>query len=116
MALNFRPVQETWGKASGCFIDNLISFIEVFAEQSDCGPTEQCPYGQHTSLWISDGSKFLDALEASTFPPTPSFSDNFEVKDTEAFASLCQNMKNLASAWRESLNNDGSLVFYIDGY
>jgi hypothetical protein len=118
MSLTFRPVQEIWGTASSCFVGEPAEFLEAFAELAGCGPTERHPYAECTSVWISDGSKFLDALEATEFPPSLFFSDRFLKGDgdTTGLASLWQNLKALAGEWRGSLNTDGSLVFYIDVY
>lgn len=119
MSLSFRPVQETWGPASSCFINNVEMFLEAFAEHFGCGPTERHPYAESISVWISDGTKFLDRLDSTEFPPALFFSDTFLGKDggdPEGLAALWHNLKALAHQWRESLGSDGSLTFYIDAY
>jgi len=118
MSLSFRPVQEIWGTASSCFIGNPAEFLEALAEHSGCGPTERHPYAECISVWISDGCKFLDALQTTEFPPALFFFYQFfkEENDSAALASLWQNLKALADEWRDSVNTDGSIVFYIDVY
>ncbi len=124
MAKNFRPVEERWGQPSSCFVDDLAGFIGTLAEYAGCGRVEEITYGDHISLWIETGSRFLDAVEAyqpgslTTHESSPHKSSPHESSpdDTSALHSLCSNMKSLASEWRGSLDADGSLTFYIDAF
>lgn len=114
MAKNFRPVVERWGAASGCFVEDLAGFISTLAEYAGCGRVEETTYGDHISLWIESGSRFLDAVEA--YQPGALATHESSPDDTPALHSLCSNMKSLASEWRGSLDDDGSLTFYIDAF
>src|SRR6202012_3562420 len=112
MAKSFRPVEERWGQPSSCFVDDLAGFIGTLAEYADCGRVEETEYGDHISLWIESGSRFLDAVEAyqpGSLATRESSPHKSGPDDTEALHSLCSNMKSLASEWRGSLDDDGSL-------
>ncbi len=114
MSRSFRPVQEKWGTASSCFVDDIAALLSILAEQAKCGKFEATPYGDHVSLWIERGEKFLDAVES--YDSRPSSVIAVKGSEIQALHLVCANMKALACEWRNSIGGDGSLTFYIDAY
>ena len=111
--MNFRPVQEKWGEASSCFVDNLAGLLQLIADFGGCGRDEQTTYGDNIAVWIEAGTRFLDTIESYRFRST--VVREFRSEDV-AVRSVCSNMRALASKWCNSLNDDGSLTFYIDAF
>jgi hypothetical protein len=100
-------------------VDDLAGFIGTLAEYAGCGRVEETTYGDHISLWIESGSRFLDAVEAyqpGSLASHESSTYKSSEEDIAALHSLCSNMRSLASEWRGSLDDDGSLTFYIDAF
>lgn len=114
MALDFRPVQEKWGEASSCFVDNMACLLEWIADFGGCGRVEQTTYGDNIAVWIEAGTRFLDTIKAYGFQSI--VARELHSEDVSAIRSVCSNMRALASKWRNSLNDDGSLTFYIDAF
>lgn len=114
MARSFRPVQEIWGHASDCFVTNMEGLLEAIATLGDCGKVEQTEYGDHATIWIENGSRFLETIRDEEFSPTILRQLNSE--ESEEVRIVCSNMQALESEWRDSLDEDGSLTFYIDAF
>lgn len=127
MARNFRPVVETWGTNSSCFVesDALVEVLTslVLASSPD---SESCPnpqvlvngYGEVDVLWIENGNKFLDYIDRTTVGQM--ISENSEIAerpDVEDVRTLLENIRALASDWRKLVDpKGGALRFYIDQY
>jgi hypothetical protein len=119
MSRSFRPVIENWGTSSSCFIDSdeLEKLIESFAsdDMSKAGKVETEDYGEVCSVWIEDGKKFLDYIANRT--AEQHYEENSDLEFVEEdIKALLGNMVVLVSKWRESIDDDGSLTFYIDQY
>ncbi len=114
MALNFRPVQEKWGEASSCFVDNMAGLLQLIADFGGCGRVEQTTYGDNITVWIEAGTRFLDTIEAYRFRSI--VVRELRGEGVSAVRSVCSSMRSLAARWRSSLNDDGSLTFYIDAF
>lgn len=119
MSRNFRPVVETWGSHSSCFVDSdkLEQILEDLASEdfSGAGKTEGQDYGEVRSFWIEDGIKFLDFVDKYSAAELIAMNSDWEDSDTENIKSVFSNMKNDVAMMRSMLK-DGSLTFYIDQY
>lgn len=116
MSTNFRPVLEKWGDASGTFVSptTLEEILQELAKKSFSGTFESCDYSENRSIFISEGGQFLDYIDSKSIEELASnFTHSSSSDDLNA---LFGNMKNLTESWRELLNEDGSLIFYIDAY
>jgi hypothetical protein len=119
MALNFRPVIEKWGTYQSCFVraEEVESIIDAFASEdmSKAGKVESNDYGELRSIWIEDGTKFLDYIASRT--PEQHYEENSDLEFLNGdVKALLQNMVNAIPEWRTFLSEDGSLTFYIDQY
>ena len=75
-------------------------------------------YGDKNALWVADGNKVLDYMEAGERFSAASFKQSLEVQgiliDESDLTLLIDNMRSLAKQWRSSIGEHGELVFYID--
>ena len=118
MSYNFRPVVETWGTASSCFLDgdDLEQLLLDLAEFSDSsGDTECSDYVDNRVVWIQNGDAFFNFIDANSIELL--FDQNSDWNDSEERAknvkAVLGNLKSLCTEWRKSLDKDGSIRFYI---
>ena len=120
MSQSFRPVKEIWNMHSSCFVGpgELIALFHDLAARVGTASDEH-QYGDKNAVWIEDGKKVLDYMEADERFSAASFKDSLEeqgilINKKSDLISLIDNMRSLARLWRSSIGEHGELVFYID--
>ena len=119
MSMSLRPVMEQWNTHTSCFIehDQIIALFQEMSTRVDTLCSE-VDYGEMTVIWLQDGQKFLDFIEHDPTFNVASLQKSLADADVEVnvsdLASLVNNMRNMAAAWRSSINNAGELRFYVD--
>ena len=119
MSQSFRPVKEIWNMHSSCFVEpeELIALLHDLAARAGTASDEH-EYGDNKAVWLEDGNKVLDYMEADERFNAASFKDSLEeqgvVVNKKDLSTLIENMRNLAKQWRSSIGEHGELVFYID--
>jgi len=119
MSQSFRAVKETWNAHSSCFIEPeefIVLLHDLAARVGTAGDEHE--YGDNTAVWVENGSKVLDYMEADERVNSASFKDSMEergvIVNQNDLATLIDNMRSLAKQWRSSIGEHGELVFYID--
>lgn len=115
MSATFRAVRVEWGEATSQFLSqaNVLCVLESIAQKAET-PAETGTAGSELEeFWIEDGHRFLDALRAST---QEEFQHWLELgsepgSDLEA---LFDNMQALAESWRQQIDSNGNLRFWLD--
>jgi hypothetical protein len=119
MSQSFRPVKEIWNTHSSCFVEaeELIALLHDLAARVGTASDEH-EYRDNKAVWLEDGTKVLDYMEADERFNTASFKESLEeqgvVIDQNDLTTLIENMRSLAKEWRNSIGEHGELVFYID--
>jgi len=119
MSQSFRAVQEIWNVHSSCFIEpeKLIVLLHDLAARVGTASDEH-EYGDNKTVWLEDGKKVLDYMEADERFNAASFKDSLEeqgvVVNKNDLTTLTDNMRSLVKQWRSSIGERGELVFYID--
>ena len=119
MSQSFRPVKEIWNVPSSCFIEpeKLMVLLHDLAARVGTA-TDEHEYGDNQALWLENGRKVLDYMEADERFSAASFSDSMEEQgiavNKNDLLALIDNMRSLSKQWRSSLGTHGELVFYID--
>jgi hypothetical protein len=119
MSQSFRAVQEIWNVHSSCFIEpeKLIVLLHDLAARVGTASDEH-EYGDNKTVWLEDGKKVLDYMEADERFNAASFKDSLEeqgvVVNKNDLTTLTDNMRSLVKQWRCSIGERGELVFYID--
>lgn len=119
MGQSFRPVKETWNVHSSCFIEaeQLLTLLHDLAARVATASDEH-QYGDKKAVWIEDGNRVLDYMEADGRFSAASFKDSMEeqgiIMNKNRLTTLIDNMRSLAKQWRSSIGEHGELVFYID--
>lgn len=119
MSQSFRPVKEIWNTHSSCFVEagELIALFHDLAARVGT-PSDEHSYGDKNALWVEDGNKVLDYMEADERFSAASFKESLEEQGIFINGSdltlLIDNMRSLAKQWRSSIGEHGELVFYID--
>jgi hypothetical protein len=80
--------------------------------------SDEHEYGDNKAIWLEDGTKILDYIEADERFNAASFKDSLEEKgvvvNKKDLSTLIDNMRSLIKQWRNSIGEHGELVFYID--
>src|SRR5271163_2755385 len=119
MSQSFRPVKEIWNMHSSCFVEpeELTALLHDLAARVGTASDEH-EYGDNKAVWLEDGTKILDYIEADEHLNAASFKDSLEeqgvVIDGDNLATLIDNMRSLAKQWRSSIGERGELVCYVD--
>ena len=119
MSQRFRPVREIWNMHSSCFVESedLIALLHDLAARVGTASDEH-EYGDHKAVWIEDGNKVLDYMEADERFTAAGFKDSLEeqgiVINQNDLSTLIDNMRGLVKRWRSSIGERGELVFYVD--
>lgn len=119
MSQSFRPVKEIWNVHSSCFVEpeELIVLLHDLSARVGTASDEHT-YGDNKAVWLEDGKKILDYMEADARFSAASFKDSMEeqgvVTNKNDLTTLIDNMRSLAKQWRSSIGEHGELVFYID--
>jgi len=119
MSQSFRPVKEVWNAHSSCFVEpeELIALLHDLAARVGTASDEH-EYGDNKAVWLEDGKKALDYIEADDRFNVASFKDSLEeqgvVVNKNDLTTLIDNMRSLVKRWRSSVGEHGELVFYID--
>jgi hypothetical protein len=75
-------------------------------------------FARARSLWLENGRKVLDYMEADERFSAASFHDSMEEQgiavNRNDLITLIDNMRSLSKQWRSSIGKHGELVFYID--
>ena len=75
-------------------------------------------YGDNQVVWLENGRKVLDYMEADERFSAASFKDSMEEQgitvSKDDLIALIDNMRSLSKQWRSSIGKHGELVFYID--
>jgi hypothetical protein len=130
MAKRFRPVVETWGTNSDCFLsseelESVLIDLATFADEE--GGTVTSDYDENRVLWIQNGAAFLNLIDGNSVEELCAMNSDWQSFDgdpedpatqrAENVKTVLGNMKSLCSEWRASLDpGDGGLTFYIDQY
>ena len=118
MSLCLRPVIEKWGESYDYSLehDEDVDLLREIAARADAGQTWQHDYGDLTVVVIEEGARFLDFLiggREALFEAKEQDKDNYDLTDDEIKA--VDQMANLVTAWRQSLDpDDGFLRIYVD--
>jgi hypothetical protein len=119
MSQRFRPVKEIWNSHSSCFVEPkaLITLLHDLAARAGIA-SDKHQYGDKNAVWVEDGNKVLDYMEADERFSAASFKDSLEEQgiavDRNDLTTLIDNMRSLVKQWRSSVGERGELVFYID--
>ena len=119
MGRSFRPVKEIWNMHSSCFVEpeDLIILLHDLAARSDTASDER-DYGDNWVVWLENGRKVLDYMEADERFSAVSFKDSKEEQgiavNRNDLIALIDNMQSLSKQWRSSIGKHGELIFYID--
>jgi hypothetical protein len=119
MSQSFRAVKEIWNTHSSCFIEpeKLMLLLHDLAARVGTASDEH-QYGDNQIVWLENGRKVLDYMEADERFSAASFKDSMEeqgiaVNENDLIA-LIDNMQSLSKQWRSSIGKHGELVFFID--
>ena len=119
MSQTFRAVKEIWNVHSSCFIgpEKLMVLLHDLAARVGTTSDER-EYGDNKAVWLEDGNKVLDYMEADERFSAASFKDSMEEQgiavNKNDLSALIDNMRSLSKQWRSSIGKHGELVFYID--
>jgi hypothetical protein len=119
MSRSFRPVKEIWNLHSSCFVEpeELIALLHDLAARAGTASDEH-EYGDKQAVWLENGRKVLDYMEADERFSAASFKDSMEEQgiavNSDDLIALIDNMRSLSKEWRSSVGGRGELVFYID--
>lgn len=119
MSKSFRAVKEIWNAHSSCFIEpeKLTVLLHDLAARVGTA-SEEHEYGDKQAVWLEDGRKVLDYMEADERFSAASFQDSLEeqgiIFNKNDLIALIDNMQSLSKQWRTSIGKQGELVFYID--
>ena len=119
MSQSFRAVKEIWNVHSSCFIEpeKLIVLLHDLAARVGTASDEH-EYGDKQAVWLENGRKVLDYMEADERFSAASFKDSMEEQgiavNRNDLITLIDNMRSLSKQWRSSIGKHGELVFYID--
>ncbi|MGC2552065.1 MAG: hypothetical protein WA437_17525 [Candidatus Sulfotelmatobacter sp.] len=119
MSQSFRAVKEIWNAHSSCFIgpEKLTVLLHDLAARVGTASDER-DYGDNQVVWLEDGRKVLDYIEADERFSAASFKDSMEERgiavNRNDLLPLIDNMQSLSKQWRSSIGKHGELVFYID--
>jgi len=119
MSQSFRPVKEIWNMHSSCFVEpeELIALLHYLAARVGTASDER-EYGDNKAVWLEDGNRVLDYMEADERFNAASFKDSMEeqgvVINKNDLTTLIDNMRSLVKQWRSSIGERGELVFYLD--
>ncbi len=115
MSLSFRPVKEVWGEPTDQFVSYIAVVELIHKAAEEIGETAiQNTYGYLEVIWIADGRPFLRFLQNEDKFNILRYREFFPDEDEAGLQSLISNIRNMAEKWKESLDEDGSLRFYID--
>ena len=119
MSQSFRAVKEIWNAHSSCFIqlEKLMVLVHDLAARVGTA-SEEHEYGDKRVVWLENGRKVLDYMEADERFSAASFKDSMEEQGISVSRNdllpLIDNMRSLSKQWRTSIGKHGELVFYID--
>ena len=119
MSQDFRPVEEIWNAHSACLVESkqLIALLHDHAVRVGTASDEH-EYGDNKAVWLEDGNKVLDYMEADERFSAASFKDSLKEQgiavNKNDLTTLIDNMRSLIKQWRSSIGERGELVFYID--
>jgi hypothetical protein len=75
-------------------------------------------YGDNQVVWLENGRKVLDYMEADERFSAASFKASMEEQgiavNKNDLIALIDNMQSLSKQWRSSIGRHGELFFYID--
>ena len=79
MSRSFRPAKEIWNMHSSCFVESedLIILLHDLAARVGRASDEH-EYGDNKVVWVEDGNKVLDYMEADERFNAASFQDSME--------------------------------------
>ena len=85
MSQSFRPVKEIWNVHSSCFVepDELIALLHDLAARVGTASDEH-EYGDNKAVWLEDGNRVLDYMEADERFNAASFKDSMEEQGVRA--------------------------------
>jgi hypothetical protein len=118
MSQSFRAVKEIWNTHSSRFIEpeKLIALLHDLAARVGTASDDH-EYGDKHAVWLEDGRKVLDYMEADERFSATSFRDRMEEQgiavNKNDLLTLIDNMQSLSKPWR-TIGKHGDLVFYID--
>jgi hypothetical protein len=119
MSQSFRAVKEIWNTHSSCFIEpeKLMVLLHDLAARVGTASDEH-QYADNQIVWLENGRKVLEYMEADERFSAASFKDSMEeqgiaVNENDLIA-LIDNMQSLSKQWRSSIGKHGELVFFID--
>jgi hypothetical protein len=119
MSQSFRAVKEIWNMHSPCFVEpeKLIVLLHDLAARVGTA-SEEHEYGGNQVVWLENGRKILDYMEADERFSAASFNDSMEEQgiavNRNDLITLIGNMRSLSKQWRRSIGKHGELLFYID--
>ena len=119
MSQSFRAVKEIWNTHSSFFIEpaKLIVLLHDLAARAGTASDEH-DYGDNQVVWLEDGGKVLDYMEADECFSAASFKESMAKQgiavNKNDLITLMDNMQSLSKQWRNSIGRHGELIFYID--
>ncbi len=120
MSLRFRPVKEVWGEPASCFVNADLMLRVLLTIATEAGSRgEAYEYGDKTSIWVEDGGKLLDFIRNERLFTAERIARALELNKARQLNDLkflASSMRVLADKWRESIDANGALIFYIDAY
>jgi hypothetical protein len=119
LSQNFRAVKEIWNVHSSCFIEpeKLMVLLHDLVARVGTASDEH-EYGDKKAVWLENGRKVLDYMEADKRFNAASFKDSMEEQgiaiNRHDLISLIDNMRSLSKQGRRSIGKHGELLSYID--
>jgi hypothetical protein len=119
MSQSFRAVKEIWNVHSSCFIEpeKLIVLLHDLAARVGTA-SEEHEYGDKQAVWLENGRKVLDYIEADERFSAASLKESMGEPGIVVYKSdlstLIDNMRSLSKQWGSSIGKHGELLFYID--
>src|SRR5260370_27380444 len=105
MSQSFRPVKEIWNMHSSSFVESeeLVTLLHDLAARVGTASDEH-EYGDNKAVWLEDGKKVLDYMEADERFNAASFKDSMEEQGIavhrDDLIPLIDNMRSLSKEWR----------------
>jgi hypothetical protein len=119
MSQSFRAVKEISNMHSSCFIEpgKLIVLLHDLAARVGTASDDH-EYGDNQVVWLENGRKVLDYMEADERFSAASLKDSMEEQgiavNKNDLIRLIDNMRSLSKQWRSSVGRHRELLFYID--
>ena len=114
----FRAIKEVWGTSTSSLLEasSVVTILTEIAEEKNI-PCNDGQYGDKLTFWVEQGSAFLNALKELGDADFEQWGEPLLEADPEVenpAIVFVQNLRFMADQWSGSIDEDGSLRFYLD--